>query len=1090
MKKYNIILLAVTFLTLQTAWGQFPTPMQNFPSPNVASFGAYGHVPVNHYTGQPNITIPIYELKEGQINVPIVLSYNLASVKPNTPCSWVGLGWNLTAGGYISRTVRGVMDESKCRYDGNAYGYYAHYNKVNGINSSNSLADHNQYFMKDIYNDGGYELMADEFSFDFCGYSGSFYLNPNGQWSVISDHDIKVQFSSSDDGFINFETVRARICSDINQWGDIPMYNDRFFNKFTLVTLDGIKYKFGGINATEFSISYYNRQKSQLVPTTWYLYEIETVNGDIVTLNYNENTNEIYYPYCRIDYTPSTVYLTGTECNQQPHTVGNQALSGFLIFPVYLKKIESSSITIEFNSSNGEDYRFPKTQLAFVKNSGWYDPVYGFVKGNVPGLGITVNNDFWCLLLHLLPDYDPWWTNSNNSTLYTLQNDLQTILKSRQLNGITIHPKTRTNDDFSKTFQFNYTTKGGAKRLLRTFIERDGDYDSEYEKSIKYSFQYYDTNYFPLEQIAMTDHWGYYKGGSVNYSHSAQSHSNNKSPSEANAKAHTLIKITYPTGGYTTFDYELNTYGKYVSNSFTSLETETGNGAGAGLRVKEIKSYTDTDILALRKKYYYITDTVPTGTTKSGILKAKPLYVSTFYADDPTSPPKFNWFWKEMTGPISLKLYNSGGFFAQSTNNSTPTVSYSSVIEETLDGSGNSAGYVRYTFSNYDTNLDDQNLFSTVSGNSYLNQFSSNANSRGKLKSEEFYDANNKKIRENKYRYLPCFTSILPFFKTVHQQTIIVCPATWNNMYSIVGSVFYTYTYSYLLDSISTIEYLDDNKTFSQSTKYKYNMPFNKLIISKTHWYNNEKHVNYYNYNSDLSFVFVLPYILMTNSGILNAIIGETSVKYDDGNSNGSVISSRYNQYKISNKFYPYKIWDWRELNPTSYNNFSLSSLITKDGEPSSSSNFQQEITYSQYDSKGNIREIQFRDGSSTVYLWGYNYKYPIAEIKNATLVQVTAIINETTLIDISEKVAPSSSDWTSINNLRTDSGLANAIITTFSYKPLVGMESMTDHRGITTYYEYDELGRLISEKVGERSTPTETETEKNVESYNYRYRD
>lgn len=38
----------------------------DLPTPQAASFGKFGEIPVNHSTGIPDITIPLYQLREGR----------------------------------------------------------------------------------------------------------------------------------------------------------------------------------------------------------------------------------------------------------------------------------------------------------------------------------------------------------------------------------------------------------------------------------------------------------------------------------------------------------------------------------------------------------------------------------------------------------------------------------------------------------------------------------------------------------------------------------------------------------------------------------------------------------------------------------------------------------------------------------------------------------------------------------------------------------------------------------------------------------------------------------------------------------------
>ncbi|GHV18507.1 hypothetical protein FACS1894169_15230 [Bacteroidia bacterium] len=296
------------------------------------------------YTGIPDISVPLYEIKLENISVPISANYHLASVKPNVTIGSLGLGWTLISGGCITRTVRGVYDE-KCYANGSAPGYYANSSKMKGITPEKFEIYTNS--IQTSIDSPFFELTADEFSFNFCGYSGNFYYNEDGGWTVVSEQDIKVIFNPQD-GFINLSQLgQQRPSFNFNLWNQ-KNENNRFFNKFTLVTPDGCKYTFGGNNATEYSISYYNRDCSDLIPTTWYLTKIVAPNGREVNYTYN-----ISDPICDIRYSPQQTILYNlpyaNSNNPNKITTGRAALTGFLLFPVTLKQIVTPNEIIDFH---------------------------------------------------------------------------------------------------------------------------------------------------------------------------------------------------------------------------------------------------------------------------------------------------------------------------------------------------------------------------------------------------------------------------------------------------------------------------------------------------------------------------------------------------------------------------------------------------------------------------------------------------------------------------------------------------------------------------------------------------------------------
>ena len=125
------------------------------------------------------------------------------------------------------------------------------------------------------------------------------------------------------------------------------------------------------------------------------------------------------------------------------------------------------------------------------------------------------------------------------------------------------------------------------------------------------------------------------------------------------------------------------------------------------------------------------------------------------------------------------------------------------------------------------------------------------------------------------------------------------------------------------------------------------------------------------------------------------------------------------------------------------------------------------QVTYDQYDSKGNLLQYTIKSDVPTAIIWGYNQTQPIAKIEGATYAQVSglaAAIISASNDDANDAVVgnPKEQDLLiALDAFRTNSALSGYQITTYSYDPLIGVRSITPPSGIREVYIYDTANRL-----------------------------
>lgn len=472
-----------------------------------------------------------------------------------------------------------------------------------------------------------------------------------------------------------------------------------------------------------------------------------------------------------------------------------------------------------------------------------------------------------------------------------------------------------------------------------------------------------------------------------------------------------------------------------------------------GLRIKEIKTFSDLEICTSRKVHSYSSNGKSTGKLMSF--------------------PRYN------TG---FRTYSS-----KALRNNGPSVGYSKVMVTDMDNVGNSYGRVEYEYINKPDSNYCYSWESTLVNLGIVTGYSVDANptgvmphkhqENGLLLQESTYDSAGNLInrRTNEYSIDNSQWRIIWGIAKEYRNIDLLNAKYWTQdeinalrrdpsigPHLINGNgipMGYVYpaiqpTFISLQKSINT-KYENGNPIVT-SNSYSYAPGHSNIVQKETVSLSDGNHIEtdyYYPFDFDDSVMQQMTLLNMISTPVVTEI-----------SRNGTMIEERKDTYSL-------------------FGNLSSPKLSMQSSRTTANGEFVTERTILAYDAKSNPQWINSK-GLDVVYIWGYEGQYPIAEIKNATLEQVKAALGSYWGL-ISSSLTSSSPIYPTMDKLDAlRTSLPDAKVTTITYKPGIGPTSITDPRGIIKNYYYDNLGRLT--KITEKANTSAQENIISSHSYNY----
>lgn len=1025
MKKIACLIICCTYIcciySQQSNILQINNPYKVPPTPEAAAFLKYGEYPVSQNTGIPDISIPIYTIRSGELTLPISLSYHAGGIKIEELAGSVGLGWTLNAGGVVNKTVMSTPDRGDFEFPAAAY------IRQEGYNNADKKYAHSMWSLLSesvftIRPEGslivGPDRERDIYSYSFQGNSGIFFL-AEGKVN---------QYPYTDNQIINLSN-------------NLYVPDD---SGFKIITPDGVSYFFKAV------------ERSTIHSTT------------------------------------STISRVRTHWETDPEPSNIPSISGHVPLEVitawFLTRIESADgkSFIDFEYMNGE-----------TVNDYTVSDSYSYSADNVGGGSINPYTASYSIATATRTSRTPLLKEIRFSEGKITFNYLEDRLDRRKyrLANISIF----NNSGIVNTkIVFDNNKYFHGKRLKLGALSFLGGNNTEYDS---YAFEYY-------EQLIMPDYpsssnaehqtrcgyyqqdlCGYYNGASDNMCmlpYLPEPYSGlpiymtpaNRNFSFEYAQTYSLKKIKYITGGETEFTYDA--YEGYIPRS-------------PALRIKEIRSSTDGTINNTAKhiKYTYSNIYAPMVDYKDYITFKSGSYERSVHQAGCN------------TGACSLLKTSYHQGYSSTPVNSGAMGLYQyryEKVEESIVDVKDITKEIRtvYEFEDipvvkeypaednarimgrlYEYNIDFVDL-------NWLNNVFTAFPSR-----ETFSDLGFNQVQMYKDNWFPYFIDMSWTGPTLKKKSV------------------YSYSnkeYTLLEETENSYEYYNRNNKLRRGISIKGLLPSFRGAANSdgSGGANNPENV-YYRTNFFIDDFFFYDIYVSTGWKKLVSIVTKKyekntnspfstseSLQYgaitasDNPHSFPTIKRENYNnagtvtyEYKYPRDFKGQGVYNTmltqHQISPvvetvkrdgvytikenTVYGETSAGikpTAYTLNTAKGADTQFR-EIKILSYDKAGNPTHIMLGDGMSVVCIWENNNL--IAEIKNAELSIVSSLINSQG--ELSRYNAGAGVSASTIAYLRTS--LPDAHVRSFSYKPLVGITSVTGPDGVKTNYNYDDAGRLSS---------------------------